>query len=166
MITFEPYLLKKPGNVNYFAARYEGKKENEPDTFFSKVIEEVNNECLLLMNIITSLKIKGVEKEYCRHEDEAKAFFPPKWAIKNLFPELNTEDFKSLRIYFYYLNRSNLVFFNGCIKTSNSPIDCPNCNNPFREAKRISRLIDNSILVGDINPVNFELDILKIRYDV
>jgi hypothetical protein len=133
--------------VKYYSIRFH-ENEDEANEFYdfltrmediSEITSDLDN---LLLWIEEIGKHHGAKKErFFRHEakgGEASAL-PPSSRIMELY-EIVVEE--KLRLYCMVANENVVFLFNGGIKTTRYPQDCPNVGPYFKQANNLTKKID------------------------
>ena len=132
--------------VTYYTVRFEGRKHNELEDFILRhhqnpTIRDEFNDLLGWMQQIGNRT--GARLMYFRHEGNAYALPPKAYLLEIDYTE-------NLRLYCLRLSDDLVVLFNGGIKTTRTPDECPNVRKYFREARQLTYAIDVKIREGEI----------------
>ncbi len=97
---------------------------------------------------------KGALQQYFRLENDASALPPPTNVAKKELVSIINEDIEvsgfDLRLYCLRLNDNVVILFNGGIKTTDYPQDCPNVRRHFNMANTLAKKITEAITDNEI----------------
>jgi len=141
--------------VVYYSIRFLDH-ENEISEFFDFLnrIEDISSVETDLGNLLQWIeeigeKYGAIKSRFFRHESkdgEASALPPSKSTME--FHEIIVEE--HLRLYCLVANEHVVFLFNGGIKTTKYPNDCPNVGKYFNQANLLTRKIDELFRDGSI----------------
>ena len=143
-VTLEKFL--EFDRVVFYTIRKESNEKSEAQDFFDRFINDptYQDEIKVMREIMRLMGKYGANRWYFRHEGQADALPPHPPKLKELFDDISN-DFKPLRLYAMPISRSVVILFNGDLKTTNDPLDCPNVGKHFRDARKMVKLIDRAI---------------------
>lgn len=145
--------------VKFYSVTFEDDV-SEADKFFEKMeqfaAEEDSSRFIALFEEIGNHR--GAKERYFRKENAFDAFPPKNKEIK----ELKLDAFEPIdnwRLYCLRLSDTIVVLFNGGIKTTDKALECPQVSPFFRQAEKLTKMIDEAIKEGDIRILSDELKI-------
>ena len=125
------------------------------------------------------VNIKGAVDEMIRSEGEFSAI--PSHKHKYLFWESIEPSHFGLRLYCILVNSETVIVLNGCSKTMQNPLECPNCKEVYKFCKAFSECffyewriannigVEDSVIFNAANEDDDEIDslpiILNIKYE-
>ena len=139
--------------VTYYSVRFQGKENNEFYDFLTRMdqdpeVEEDIGNLLVWIEEIGN-KYGAIRERFFRHEakgGELSALPPPRSQME--YHEIIVE---TLRLYCLVANEHVVFLFNGGVKTTAKPVDCPNVKKHFLKANDFARRIDECFRSGDIS---------------
>lgn len=155
--------IKAYREVVYYSVVMNGE-ENEESLFEAFIKKYEGIEGTKLNHILSWVReigdVYGAQADLFRWENNAEALPPPGIDRAPCYIENERETSNALRLYCHRLNEHVVVLFGGAVKTANAVQDCANVRMPFTLANKLSKLIDKSILEGEIEWEDDRRDIL------
>lgn len=161
-------LVERFNKVNYYSLSI----NEEPTLFNQFVTKQARSNKEKLNHIMAWLKVigekYGAQTQYFRNESETAetGALPPKG--KDRVPvyvkvDENGNEYSvpnNLRLYCMRVSDNVVFLFNGDIKTANKAQDCDNVRPHFRQANKLSALIDKAFFDSEIQWNDDHTDIL------
>ncbi len=140
-VTFEDDVSE----IDKFFEKMERSAAESDSSRFIALLEEIGNH-------------RGAKERYFRKENAFGALPPKNKEIREL--KLGSfEPIDNWRLYCLRLSDNIVILFNGGIKTTDKALDCPTVSPFFRQAEKLTKLIDEAIKEGNLTLLSGELKI-------
>ncbi len=148
IVSFEKIEEISSENIRFFTVRFDENELTQFELFLNKEFsaDPHKKELEILFSSLKEMKTRGAKKFYFI-EEQAANYMP---VVSTGMKDKNKKDW-GIRLYCIRLRDDLVILLNGDVKTSHNPLECPNVEKHFKNALKIAKKLDQSLISREID---------------